>query len=185
MQNSEIGLKIARARKAAGLTQAALAARVGTTQSAIARAEIGRALPRLDLLQRITDATGMPIEIRLEPTKTRSTTAERRARVRRALGDYRFNPWDRSPTAAEARSLAADGLTREYFDLLRQATVKEENEGREFKSALAILVSRFEEIDHAYVTERIREAIDEGGIVGPVMKRLHSRLLRRARATLT
>jgi len=31
-------------------------------------------------------------------------------RVRQVLGDYEFDPWDRDPTEAEARSLEDDRL---------------------------------------------------------------------------
>jgi hypothetical protein len=95
-------------------------------------------------------------------------SGERRRRVRRVLGDYLFNPWDRDPTPAEARTLVADGLTRErfegkakvgpgrcriigledlYLDRLRQATIDERREGVAFKSALAVVAARFEDID--------------------------------------
>jgi ribosome-binding protein aMBF1 (putative translation factor) len=45
-------------RKRAGFTQKELAARMGTTQSAIARLEGGGASPTIDLLKRLGDATG-------------------------------------------------------------------------------------------------------------------------------
>ena len=46
-----------RARKQAGLTQAQLAKRMGTTQSAIARLESGK-LPSIRTLTRFAEATG-------------------------------------------------------------------------------------------------------------------------------
>ena len=48
-----------RARTAAKLTQAELAARIGTTQSAIARLEGGRLSPSVRTLRRYAEATGM------------------------------------------------------------------------------------------------------------------------------
>ncbi|MCY3925926.1 MAG: helix-turn-helix transcriptional regulator [bacterium] len=47
-----------RVRTEAGLTQAALAERMGTTQSAIARMEGGGTRPRLETLERLAAAVG-------------------------------------------------------------------------------------------------------------------------------
>ncbi len=103
-------------RRQAGLTQVELARRMGTTQSVISRAEAGRCFPRLPFLIRFAQATGRS-RIVLDVTETERTPsrAERRRRVRRVLGDYVFDPWEREPTTAEARSLIADGLTVERF----------------------------------------------------------------------
>ncbi|HYM91461.1 MAG TPA: helix-turn-helix domain-containing protein [bacterium] len=51
------------ARRAAGLTQAALAARLGTTQSAIARLERGEVAPTITTLSRLADALGIQFEV--------------------------------------------------------------------------------------------------------------------------
>lgn len=56
-------LVIREARKRAGLTQAELAARAGTTQSAIARWESGAVSPRVETLDRILTACDMTGEI--------------------------------------------------------------------------------------------------------------------------
>lgn len=53
------------ARNRAGLTQAQLAERMETTQSAIARLESGRQPPSWKTLQRFAEATGTRPEIRL------------------------------------------------------------------------------------------------------------------------
>ena len=55
------------ARKAAGLTQADVARRIGTTQSAIARLESGsgKHLPSLATLHKYANAVGCRVEIRL------------------------------------------------------------------------------------------------------------------------
>jgi ribosome-binding protein aMBF1 (putative translation factor) len=50
-------------RTRAGLTQTELARRMGTTQSSIARIESGGSLPTVDLLARLSRATGTPIQI--------------------------------------------------------------------------------------------------------------------------
>ncbi|OGA45866.1 MAG: transcriptional regulator [Betaproteobacteria bacterium RIFCSPLOWO2_12_FULL_62_13] len=55
------------ARKAAGLTQADIARRIGTTQSAIARLESGsgKHLPSLATLHKYASAVGCRVEIKL------------------------------------------------------------------------------------------------------------------------
>jgi len=57
--------KLREARKAAGMSQVALAKSVGTTQPAIARLESGTVIPRLDLLQRVAVALGRHLRIEL------------------------------------------------------------------------------------------------------------------------
>ena len=81
-----------RARAAAGLTQAQVAERIGTSQSAIARLEsgAGRHQPSLGTLRKCAQALGCRLELRLvkEPVRqgkqpsARSTRA--RAKVARA-----------------------------------------------------------------------------------------------------
>jgi transcriptional regulator with XRE-family HTH domain len=99
----------------AGLTQAELARRVGTTQAAISKIETGRTVPGLDLLDRLAAAIGRPITLTMGAPPDRPSRAERRGRVRRALGGFEFDPWARDPSAAERDSLVADGLTRDRF----------------------------------------------------------------------
>jgi uncharacterized protein len=52
------------ARRAVGLTQAGLAARLGTTQSAIARLERGEVSPSITTLSRLADVLGIQFEVR-------------------------------------------------------------------------------------------------------------------------
>lgn len=54
------------ARQRAGLTQAELAARVGTTQSAIARLERGTTSLTLERASRLVRACGFDLEVRLD-----------------------------------------------------------------------------------------------------------------------
>jgi transcriptional regulator with XRE-family HTH domain len=54
------------ARAAAGLTQAELASRMGTTQSVIARLEGGHVQPTTATLQRLARATGTRLKIIFE-----------------------------------------------------------------------------------------------------------------------
>jgi transcriptional regulator with XRE-family HTH domain len=77
--------EILRARAAAGLTQADVAARIGTTQSAVARLESADAKhsPSIATLQRYASALGCTLQVRLVrgrgPTKRPTGTARKRA----------------------------------------------------------------------------------------------------------
>jgi transcriptional regulator with XRE-family HTH domain len=64
----ELARALIEARMAAGLTQAELALRMGTTQSVIARLEAGRVQPTTATLQRLARATGTRLKIAFEPT---------------------------------------------------------------------------------------------------------------------
>ena len=59
--------EILKARAAAGLTQAEIAARIGTTQSAVARLEsaVGKHSPSIATLQRYAAALGYKLQVRL------------------------------------------------------------------------------------------------------------------------
>ena len=54
------------ARTRAGLTQAELAERMGTSQSAVARLESGRGRPSVATLEKLAEATGSKLRIALE-----------------------------------------------------------------------------------------------------------------------
>ncbi len=73
--------EVLKARVASGLTQAELAARVGTTQSAIARLESGtpKHSPSIATLQRYARAMGHRVEIKL--VKERGLTARSKGRT--------------------------------------------------------------------------------------------------------
>ena len=77
--------EILRARAAAGLTQADVAARIGTTQSAVARLESADAKhsPSIATLQRYASALGCTLQVRLVNgrglTKRSTGTARKRA----------------------------------------------------------------------------------------------------------
>ena len=58
---------VRQARKAAGLTQAQLAGRLGQPQSVIARLETPGANPKLETLNRAVAATGLTIEATIGP----------------------------------------------------------------------------------------------------------------------
>jgi transcriptional regulator with XRE-family HTH domain len=57
------------ARSRAGLTQEELAARMDTSQSAVARTESGRTIPSGTTLKRFARATGTRLRISFEPAK--------------------------------------------------------------------------------------------------------------------
>jgi transcriptional regulator with XRE-family HTH domain len=62
----ELARALIEARTMAGLTQAELALRMGTTQSVIARLESGRVQPTTATLQRLARATGTRLRIAFE-----------------------------------------------------------------------------------------------------------------------
>ncbi len=64
---AQIADQVAEQRRALGLSQAELAARVGTTQSAIARLEAGGRPPRIDTLLRIAGALECDLRVELTP----------------------------------------------------------------------------------------------------------------------
>ena len=59
---------LVRARTTAKLTQAQLAQRIGTTQSAVARLEGGRVWPSIATLRRYAEATGTRLTIGFVPS---------------------------------------------------------------------------------------------------------------------
>jgi len=71
-----------KARAAAGITQAEIAARIGTTQSAIARLESGRGKhsPSLATLRKYAHALGCRLELRLVKEGTAQTEREKGAK---------------------------------------------------------------------------------------------------------
>jgi HTH-type transcriptional regulator/antitoxin HipB len=61
----EIAFAIAEARHKAKLTQAELAARIGSSQAMVARWEGGTAMPSTRSLQRVAEATGTRLRVTL------------------------------------------------------------------------------------------------------------------------
>ena len=64
---------VAKARARAGLSQAQLAKRMKTTQSAVARLESGRGKPSTRTLTRFAKATGHRLKISFEPVRGKKT----------------------------------------------------------------------------------------------------------------
>jgi len=72
---TEIARMVRRARTSAGLSQAKLAERAGTSQPALARYETGAALPTLPTLERLLAACGRRLQIRAVRSDTVSPAA--------------------------------------------------------------------------------------------------------------
>ena len=105
------GTTIKQARQAAGLTQAELAERIGTTQSAVARLESSRSNPRVETLDRAIAATGQELELSLRPAAPQV---------------------DETMTASNLRKSSADRLryfAAAYKDLRRLAPTVRERDG--------------------------------------------------------
>ncbi len=73
-------------RQIAGLTQAQLARRSGTSQAAIARYESGDSNPSTATLQRITRAAGFEVQLNLVPVKASDLSSKRAAKLRKERG---------------------------------------------------------------------------------------------------
>ena len=63
----EVARALIEARARAGFTQAELAARMKTTQSAVARLESGRVPPSTRTLEKVARATGTRLRIQFDP----------------------------------------------------------------------------------------------------------------------
>ena len=63
----ELARELIAARTHAGLTQGEVAARMGTTQSVVARIESGRGTPSMRTVQRFANAVGARAVVRMEP----------------------------------------------------------------------------------------------------------------------
>ncbi len=66
----QLAHQMLRARSRAGLTQEAVAAKMGTTKSAVSRLEgVGRHRPSLATLKRYAEAVGCDLSVKLVPQK--------------------------------------------------------------------------------------------------------------------
>lgn len=95
------------ARRAAGLTQAELARRMGTTQSAVARLEAKGANPRLKTLEAAVRATGHHLEIDAPAFPSGSIDESLTARCVRATPAVRLRSFVRSHESVRKLALAA------------------------------------------------------------------------------
>lgn len=74
----EVGAMVRRARRAARLTQRALASRAGIDQAVIGRIETGAVQPRVDTLMRLLRACGWELTAQLAPSPDVDRTDLRR-----------------------------------------------------------------------------------------------------------
>jgi HTH-type transcriptional regulator/antitoxin HipB len=68
----ELAERVRRARERAGMTQAELASRIGSTQPAVARLEAGGTTPSLNTLRRIAAALDLELIVDLRPARRAS-----------------------------------------------------------------------------------------------------------------
>ena len=78
----DIGTLISEARHRAGLTQARLAARSGTSQAAIARYENNTVSPAVATLERVMRAAGAALHVSSEPAAPSDLTSDQAIRLR-------------------------------------------------------------------------------------------------------
>jgi transcriptional regulator with XRE-family HTH domain len=103
-------------RKRAGLTQAQLAERTGTTQSAVARLERGQGSPTLERLSTIAEACGLDLQVHLVDADDhdwtlvdRSAASHRDTRVEGLKNLVRFAEAGRA-AMADARERRRDAV---------------------------------------------------------------------------
>ena len=104
-------LLVKEARKEAGLSQAELARRLGTTQSAVARLEARGANPRLQTLIRAVEATGNELKARVSPRTPGidETLISGGLRESHAERLYHFESLYRTARDLSGRALGRDG----------------------------------------------------------------------------
>lgn len=95
------------ARRSAGLSQAALAARLGTTQSAVARLEADGANPRVETLTRALAACGRDLGLDARPRRSSIDETLVARQLRMSPGD-RIKSFERS--YANVREIALAGV---------------------------------------------------------------------------
>src|SRR5579859_8142973 len=95
MSPAQLSVELRARRLKAGLTQAALAEAMGTTQPAVARVESGGVVPSLRFVDRWAIATGYPLTITLGEVNKVLTPSQKGRLVRDILGDDAFDPWKR------------------------------------------------------------------------------------------
>jgi len=103
-------------RKDAGLSQADLAGRAGTSQPALARYETGAALPTLPTLERLLSACGRQLRIEAPPVDGRF---EKATSVRGQLGPHAETLRKRRPALLEAAHRHGVSKLRVFGSLAR------------------------------------------------------------------
>ena len=100
------GELVREARRNAGLTQASLASRLGTTQSAIARLERDVSSPRVDTLRKALAACDRELELSARPRKPSIDEAQVAGMLRMPPGE-RLKTFERSYANVRKFALAA------------------------------------------------------------------------------
>jgi transcriptional regulator with XRE-family HTH domain len=95
MSPAQLAVELRARRLKAGLTQAALAQAIGTTQPAVARVESGGVVPSLPFIDRWATATGYPLILALGEGQKDLTPRQKGRLVRDILGEDAFDPWER------------------------------------------------------------------------------------------
>lgn len=93
------------ARRSAGITQAALAARLGTTQSAIARLERAGSNPTVATVDRVVGAAGKRLELSSSPLSS-DVDETLIARMLRMTPEERLHSFESAYRSARAMALA-------------------------------------------------------------------------------
>jgi len=115
------------ARRSAGLTQAGLATRAGTSQPSVAAYERGRREPTVPTLARLVRAAGFTLEWILQPTQARPLTREERrslfvhrAIARRLLADPAGVLAHAQANLMTMRAANRDGSANRWLDAWEQ-----------------------------------------------------------------
>jgi len=128
MSPAQLAVELRARRLKAGLTQAALAKVMGTTQPAVARVETGGVVPSLPFADRWATATGYPLIITLGEGQKSLTQRQKGRLVRDVLGEDAFDPWERLEEK-RARGLNVEP-ERRYLMTLRRRTKAKTASGR-------------------------------------------------------
>ncbi len=81
-----------------------------------------------------------------------------------------------------ARIIGLDDL---YLDRVRQATVSEDDERVEYRSALAVAAAGFDRIDWRYVSKVITTTVERDRFLGELMRKVDRRIRRRVRRAMS
>ena len=159
-------------RRAAGLSQAALAARMRTTQSVIARAESGRGPSHtLAFLERFATATGRSLTTTIVPGRRTPPSIEE---LRRLAARIRAAATARGIQQVRVVGSVARGTARAESDVDLMVTVSPDLKGAAYFGAL----DEFREACVGIVRRSV-DVIDQAGIQDPETRK---RLFREARA---
>jgi transcriptional regulator with XRE-family HTH domain len=124
MNPAQLALELRARRLKAGLTQAALAQAIKSTQPAVARVETGGVVPSLPFVDRWVTATGYPLTLTLGKSSKNLTSRQKGRLVRDVLGDDAFDPWERLEEK-RARGMNVEPERRYLMATLRPRRTRE------------------------------------------------------------